>query len=288
MRLLKTNSSRQLPNVGIRLFGVRTKKSQKLSEAFALSELLVIVAVISLLTLVLMPALAGNRQQSKSAICLNNLRQIGAGLLMYASDYNDTLFNVSGSIPNGGQWYPSPASTTLISPSSSDAYWGVAYINYVGNSREVFRCPSARKVDEWRDSGLSYPSEFWLFSTYGLTVFLSQPYSASRPSPAKLHSVTSPGTMILAQDSAESRMEGPDDTIGLFPGYAQILNQWIGTQGLGTLYGGYEFQWEWYRHDQRCQTLFLSGGVSKIRFNGVNVGIDYRYYTGDKPMTSLP
>jgi len=93
--------------------------------------------------------------------------------------------------------------------------------------------------------------------------------------------------MILAQDSAESRMEGENDSLGLFRGYSQILSQWQ-SGSLGSLYGGYVFQWEWYRHDKKCNTLWVSGNVSKIPFTGLNVGIDYRYYTGDKPVLALP
>ena len=268
---------------------VQRSPKKEPSSAFTLAELLVVIAVLFLLSLIFLPALAGTHQRSKGAVCLNNLRQIGEGMLMYASDYNDTLFHVNGFIPNGGQWYPNPTSTTLLDPSSSDAYWGIGYLRYVGNSREVFRCPSARKVDEWRDAGFTFPSDFWLFASYGVTRYLTQPYVVSKPSPAKLHSVVSPSTMILTQDAAESRMEGTDDTIGLFPGFSQILNQWLGPQGLAnTVYGGYQFQWEWYRHDQRCQTVFLAGNTAKIKYNGLNAGIDYRYYTGDQPLAPLP
>ena len=35
-------------------------------------------------------------------------------------------------------------------------------------------------------------------------------------------------------------------------------------------------------------TAWLDGHVSKIRFNGLNIGIDYRYYTGDTPQLPLP
>jgi hypothetical protein len=64
--------------------------------------------------------------------------------------------------------------------------------------------------------------------------------------------------MIFVQDAAESRMEGAEDSIGLFPGYSAILTQWIGTPpplgGLTSLYNGYDFTWEWYRHNKSCQT----------------------------------
>jgi hypothetical protein len=83
-------------------------------------------------------------------------------------------------------------------------------------------------------------------------------------------------------------MEGPDDSLGLFPGKSQLLAQWSLGSGLSTLYGNYDFQWEWYRHDQRCNTIFISGSAAKIRHNGLNQGIDYRYYTGDRPLLALP
>jgi hypothetical protein len=41
---------------------------------------------------------------------------------------------------------------------------------------------------------------------------------------------------------------------------------------------------EWYRHHKKCNTLWLPGNVSAIRFNGFNRGVDYRWYTGDTPL----
>jgi type II secretory pathway pseudopilin PulG len=263
------------------------RSQEPAQRAFTLTELMVVLGMLTLL-LLLMPALGGTRQPDRSAVCLNNLRQIGQGMLMYASDYNDTLFNASGAVPNGGKWYSDPLSTNLLSPADGDAYWGVAYLRYLNNSREVFRCPSARMVDEWRDAGLAYPSEFWLFSTYGVSRFLTQSFSGTNPAPVRLRANLSPGTMILAQDAAEASMEGPDDSLGLFPGKSQLLAQWSLGSGLSTLYGNYDFQWEWYRHDQRCNTIFISGSAAKIRHNGLNQGIDYRYYTGDRPLLALP
>jgi prepilin-type processing-associated H-X9-DG protein len=101
-----------------------------------------------------------------------------------------------------------------------------------------------------------------------------------------LSSFAAPASMILAQDSTEQRMEGADDSIGLFPGKSEILTQW--RYGLASLYPGIDFTWEWYRHNRKCQTLWLDGHVTLIRFNGLNQGIDYRYYTGDRPEHPLP
>jgi hypothetical protein len=83
-------------------------------------------------------------------------------------------------------------------------------------------------------------------------------------------------------------MEGPPDSIGLWPGVRTILTQWIGTPppygGLSAAhYGDYQFEWEWYRHSKSCVTLWVSGHVSTLRFNGYDRGADYRWYTGEAP-----
>ena len=42
----------------------------------------------------------------------------------------------------------------------------------------MFRCPSAKTVDEWRETGLRYPAEFWLYSSYGIN-----DYAGHAPAP---------------------------------------------------------------------------------------------------------
>src|SRR6266704_1717386 len=80
------------------------------SGGFSLIELGVVLSMVALLTALLLPALAGTRNQDKSAVCLNNLRQIYVGMMIYASDNNDTFHNLGGDIPNDGQWTANPNS----------------------------------------------------------------------------------------------------------------------------------------------------------------------------------
>jgi prepilin-type N-terminal cleavage/methylation domain-containing protein len=263
------------------------------NAGFTLIELLVVIAIIAILAGMLLPALSRAKGEGQKAVCMSNLKQIHLGATLYSDDNNGRIFftgTVSApSLPNDGQWTKDPTSTELLDPNNGRAYWGVGYAKYFGGvaGKKVFRDPAAKKVDEWWDdsSRPHWPHEFWLNASYGMSLYLvSASNFENQPEPAhtKITDFRNPTTTIFCQDAAEQRMDGGDDSLSAFSTNpkAEILTQW---KGLSSLYGGYRFEWEWFRHNRKNATLWVGGHVSMIRYRGLNKSIDHRLYTGVEP-----
>jgi prepilin-type processing-associated H-X9-DG protein len=111
---------------------------------------LVVISIIAILAAILLPSLKNAREMAKRVTCINNLKQIGFGLLMYANENN-------GYLPLGN-----------ISTPEWPSYINTYYIN----NQNVFFCPN--------DKGEAHPAApaaytnspynaYGVFTIYGIS-----------------------------------------------------------------------------------------------------------------------
>jgi prepilin-type N-terminal cleavage/methylation domain-containing protein/prepilin-type processing-associated H-X9-DG protein len=101
-------------------------------KRFTLTELLVVIAIISILACLLLPALKGAKDMAKSVACLNNMKQVGTMLLMYADDGNGRLVPASKQKSPAGSTLKSWVHSLVINDymkcnGDPTTYWGQAY-----------------------------------------------------------------------------------------------------------------------------------------------------------------
>lgn len=171
---------------------MRTRPFQgRPGAAFTLVELLVVVALVSLLAALLLPALAEARQSGRRVHCASNLRQLSLASSLYWDDHDNVAFRYRGAATNGGdlwwfgwleRWNVGNEGQRAFNPATGALY------PYLGG-RGVELCPSfdyANAAFKLKAPGASYG--------YGYNRHLSS---------VSLARVARPADTVLLADAAQ-------------------------------------------------------------------------------------
>ena len=150
-------------------------RTPAVARGFTLIEVLVVIAIISLLVSILLPSLRKARLMTKAVICSSNLRAIGQGWQVYAGDNHGVM--VPGRLPvfrEGG--FRNKSNTYRIStgkkyrprwPAIMQGAIGTPAIRHpkTGRSRQeyaskLYTCPMVAEWTDERNSAYGYNYQF--------------------------------------------------------------------------------------------------------------------------------
>jgi len=159
-------------------------------NGISIIEVLIAIAVIAVLTAIVLPGVVAGTA-SQRVMCLNNIRQLGMGMLMYASDYDGNLPDAFSFASSKGTsaWNITAPRDFTNGGGNVIVLWSDKILPYVKNIN-LFVCPARPDVYQ-EPSNVSFGKRSRTLS-YGVNMCLCTQY-ANPPSPTTPPNV---GTMV--------------------------------------------------------------------------------------------
>ncbi len=151
---------------------------------FTLVELLVVMAIISILAALLLPALRNAMESAQEAACGGNLRQIGIAEVSYAGDYRGWTHGAMHGWTGGGGGRDTHLATAGTNPLTVVEMGILA--EFVGNL-DVFYCPANRGApltSSRRENWINRRTTKWVWISTGYNSRLDrkeEPYACNDP-----------------------------------------------------------------------------------------------------------
>jgi prepilin-type N-terminal cleavage/methylation domain-containing protein len=156
-------------------------RRQDPNSGFTLIELLVVIAIIAILAALLLPALARAKEKAKRIQCLSNLKQIGIGMTVYATDNQDRVITARQLSPGG------PFNQLALNVPEQQLAPTIG-LTVSSNRNSIWTCPTRPNLP-WYDTGVT-PAQWNIGYQYfgGITTWINPAVPSGMPSlsPVKL------------------------------------------------------------------------------------------------------